>query len=78
MADLRSLAINATAKHLPKKTSRITPAPEPIETKTDWNHYGPILRDTLSTVLRHISRTGIQHIDIVNARQLVKEIELNK
>ncbi len=72
---------HATAKHMPKSTVQSTKAPAP-ETKTetkeiDWSHFGPLLRDTLTTVLRHFKREGdgvITHIDILNARQLIKDI----
>jgi hypothetical protein len=66
---------------LPLKPLEQAKAPAP-ETKTetkeiDWSHFGPLLRDTLTTVLRHFKREGdgvITHIDILNARQLIKDI----
>jgi len=69
---------HASKKHLPKSPvqKKITsPAVEPTSSSIDWNVYGPQLRDTLKTVLHFCKKEGIQHIDIVNARGLIKEIE---
>jgi ParB/RepB/Spo0J family partition protein len=70
---------HATAKHMPKSPITKSPAPEqkPGAKEIDWNHFGPLLMDTLTTVLRHFKREGdgvITHIDILNARQLIKDI----
>ena len=72
---------HATAKHMPKSqvqsTKTTTPEKETGVKEIDWNHFGPLLRDTLTTVLRHFKREGdgvITHIDILNARQLIKDI----
>ena len=66
---------HATAKHMPKSQVQSTKTPAGVK-EIDWNHFGPLLRDTLTTVLRHFKREGdgvITHIDILNARQLIKE-----
>jgi len=69
---------HATAKHMPKSAvQKANLTEEPKENGIDWNHFGPLLRDTLTTVLRHFKREGdgvITHIDILNARQLIKDI----
>lgn len=69
---------HATAKHMPKSPVQKTKTePKPGAKEIDWNHFGPLLRDTLTTVLRHFKREGdgvITHIDILNARQLIKDI----
>jgi len=69
---------HATAKHMPKSlVQKANLTEEPKENGIDWNHFGPLLRDTLTTVLRHFKREGdgvITHIDILNARQLIKDI----
>ena len=69
---------HASKKHLPKspvQKKTTSPAVEPTASSIDWNLYGPQLRDTLKTVLHFCKKEGIQHIDIVNARGLIKEIE---
>ena len=69
---------HATAKHMPKSQVQSTKTPAGVK-EIDWNHFGPLLRDTLTTVLRHFKREGdgvITHIDILNARQLIKDINI--
>jgi ParB family chromosome partitioning protein len=69
---------HASKKHLPKspiQSKRTNTTPEPTPTVIDWNIYGPQLRDALKSVLHFCKKEGIQHIDIVNARGLIKEIE---
>jgi len=69
---------HATKKHLPPpsiqtRTDRISPIAKP-EVKIDWNEYGPQLKEALEKVLRLHSSAGVQRIEVVNARALIKEI----